>query len=177
MPEIEYHDKRRCHVFKCAAHSCKHKLLGRTCLTSTMASGSTEAARDRPIKSLLETGSIKTAFTQKGKGKVTYSHHQHTHAKTRGFNNLMETGHPEYYLPSPSTVSCDVKQVFIKTCKHIANMLQNYDGELNFATDAWTSPNHRAFVAILVHLEHEGQPLAMILNIVEVSKVKQLTIN
>ncbi|KAG2746211.1 hypothetical protein P692DRAFT_20640845, partial [Suillus brevipes Sb2] len=47
---------------------------------------------------------------------------------------------------------------------------QNYDGELNFATDAWTSPNHRAFMAISVHLEHEGQPLAMILDIVEVSK-------
>jgi hypothetical protein len=43
---------------------------------------------------------------------------------------------------------------------------------LNFTTDAWTSPNHRAYVAVSVHLEHEGQPLSMILDIVEVSKVK-----
>jgi hypothetical protein len=46
-----------------------------------------------------------------------------------------------------------------------------YDGELNFATDTWTSPNHWAYVVVSVHLEHEGQPLVMILNIVEVAKV------
>ena len=28
--------------------------------------------------------------------------------------------------------------------------VKEYDGELNFATDAWTSPNHRAFMAITV---------------------------
>jgi hypothetical protein len=52
---------------------------------------------------------------------------------------------------------------------------QNYDGELNFATDAWTSPNHRAYVAVSVHLQHEGQPLSMILDIIEVAKVGTLT--
>jgi hypothetical protein len=41
---------------------------------------------------------------------------------------------------------------------------------LNFATDAWTSPNQRAYVAITVHLEHDGQPIAMLLDIVEVAK-------
>lgn len=52
----------------------------------------------------------------------------------------------------------------------ITNLLQEYDGKLNFATDAWTSPNHKAFVALTVHLEHEGKPLAMLLDIVEVAK-------
>jgi len=42
---------------------------------------------------------------------------------------------------------------------------------LNFATDAWTSPNHKAFVAVSVHLEHEGKPLAMVLDVVEVAQV------
>jgi hypothetical protein len=42
---------------------------------------------------------------------------------------------------------------------------------LNFATDAWTSPNHKAFVAVSVHLEHQGKPLAMVLDVVEVAQV------
>ena len=46
---------------------------------------------------------------------------------------------------------------------------KNYDGCLNFATDTWTSPNQRAFVAITVHLEHEGEPLSMLLDVVEVA--------
>jgi hypothetical protein len=41
---------------------------------------------------------------------------------------------------------------------------------LNFATDAWTSPNQRAFVAITVHLEHQGEPISMLLDVVEVAK-------
>lgn len=45
---------------------------------------------------------------------------------------------------------------------------------LNFATDAWTSPNHRAFVAITVHLEHEGEPISLLLDVVEVAKVSHL---
>ena len=47
---------------------------------------------------------------------------------------------------------------------------KNYDVRLNFATDAWTSPNQRAYVAITVHLEHKGEPISMLLDIVEVSK-------
>lgn len=89
----------------------------------------------------------------------------------RGFQCLMKMGHPEYYIPSPSTVSRDVKLVFVNVRKGIAKMLQTYNGELNFATDVWTSPNHKAFVAVSVHLEHEGEPLAMLLDIIEVEKV------
>ena len=42
----------------------------------------------------------------------------------RGFRSLMKTGRPEYYLPSCSTVSRDVKEVFIRVRKRIAKMLQ-----------------------------------------------------
>jgi hypothetical protein len=82
----------------------------------------------------------------------------------------MKTGRPEYHIPSPSTISQDVKLVFANVRQRIAQMLQTYDGDINFATDGWTSPNHKAFVAITVHLEYEGEPLAMLLNIVEVAK-------
>ncbi len=49
--------------------------------------------------------------------------------------------------------------------------MQNYDGNLHFVTDAWTSTNHKAFVAVTVHLEHDGVPLVFLLDIVEVAKV------
>lgn len=47
---------------------------------------------------------------------------------------------------------------------------QEYDGELNFATDAWTSPNQKAMVAFTVHFEHQGAPMTMVLDVVEVAK-------
>ncbi|KIK40528.1 hypothetical protein CY34DRAFT_87177, partial [Suillus luteus UH-Slu-Lm8-n1] len=84
---------------------------------------------------------------------------------------LMKTGWPEYYIPSPSTVSRDVKLVFVNIRKCIVRMLQTYNWELNFATDAWTSLNHKVFIAMLVHFEYNGEPLAILLDIVEVAKV------
>jgi hypothetical protein len=41
-----------------------------------------------------------------------------------GFQSLMKTGRPMYYIPSASTVSRDVKKVFIKVRAKVANMLQ-----------------------------------------------------
>lgn len=81
----------------------------------------------------------------------------------------MKTGRPDYYIPSPSTVSRDVRLVFAQVRKRMAKMLQEYEGKLNFATDVWTSPNHKAYVAVSVHLEHDGQPLSFILDIVGVT--------
>ncbi|KAG0698044.1 hypothetical protein DFH29DRAFT_810877, partial [Suillus ampliporus] len=212
-PSIEYTNGRRSHVFKCMGKSCnqcvRHYLdKGDAKSTSNMAkhvkrcwgeiayeaaqeAKTAASARESIVGSILTTGSITSLFERKGKGKVTYSHRQHTKSETkaeivrwvseslrpfevvndRGFKSLMKTGQPEYYLPSPSTVSRDVKLVFANVRKRIARMLRDYDGDLNFATDVWTSPNHKAFVAVSVHLEHEGQPLAMLLDIVEVAKV------
>jgi len=41
---------------------------------------------------------------------------------------------------------------------------------LNFTTDAWTSPNHKEYVAFTVHFEHEGEPMSMLLDLVEVAE-------
>ena len=41
---------------------------------------------------------------------------------------------------------------------------------MSFATDTWTSPNQQAYIAITIHLEHNGEPLSMLLDIVEVVK-------
>jgi hypothetical protein len=49
--------------------------------------------------------------------------------------------------------------------------LQEHPGCVHFATDAWTSPNHHAFVAWTVHLHHNSHVLAFVLDIVEVPEV------
>ena len=47
---------------------------------------------------------------------------------------------------------------------------QDYDGALNFATDAWTSPNHKAYVTVTVHFQRDGVLVAMLLDLVEVAE-------
>jgi len=42
----------------------------------------------------------------------------------RGFQVLMKTGRPEYYIPSRHTVARDVHMVFAHTRSQIAKMLQ-----------------------------------------------------
>jgi hypothetical protein len=51
-----------------------------------------------------------------------------------------------------------------------SKLLQEHVGALSFATDAWTSPNHKAYVAVTVHFENKGIPVAMLLDIVEVAR-------
>jgi hypothetical protein len=45
---------------------------------------------------------------------------------------------------------------------------------LNFVTDTWTSLNHKAFVAVSVHFKHKGEPMCIILDVVEVAQVRCL---
>jgi len=47
---------------------------------------------------------------------------------------------------------------------------QEYDGALSFGTDAWTSPNNKAYVAVTVHFERNGKSMCLLLDIVEVAK-------
>lgn len=122
-----------------------------------------DGARDILTNSKLRDGTITAEFKRIGKGKVTYSHRQHTKTEARyallplnpltlngvcraeivrwvaeskrpfkivtdrGFRSLMKTGRPEYSLPSPETVSRDVKKVFVRVRKRIAKMLQVCD--------------------------------------------------
>ena len=88
----------------------------------------------------------------------------------RGFLKLMKTGRPDIYVPSADTLSRDVKTVFVQCRQRMSRMLKEYKGALSFATDAWTSPNHKPYVAVTVHLEHSGKPLSMLLDIVEVAR-------
>ncbi|KIY61150.1 hypothetical protein CYLTODRAFT_335442, partial [Cylindrobasidium torrendii FP15055 ss-10] len=46
-----------------------------------------------------------------------------------------------------------------------------YDGDIHFATDTWTSANHRAFVAITAHLLVDAKPKSIILDFFEVPEL------
>ncbi|KAF5377290.1 hypothetical protein D9615_006461 [Tricholomella constricta] len=144
--------------------------------------------RDQRGEPKLRSDDITVSFKQVRKGRVTFSTRNLTKTesrveyvrwiseslrsfnivKDRGFITLMKSGRPGTYIPSPSTISRDVKLVFEKTRQRIAKILQKHDGKLNFATDAWTSPNHRAFIAITVHIEQNGEPFFLLLDFVEV---------
>ncbi|KAF8131085.1 hypothetical protein EV363DRAFT_1165668, partial [Boletus edulis] len=207
IPAIREINGRRVHEFTCSARGCKVKVRryldtldarstsnmrkhvkgcwGTDALEAADSAKDVDEARTKIAGSILRDGSITAAFERKGKGKISYSHRQHTRVEMslrpfnivadRGFQSLMKTGRPEYYLPSPATVSRDVKLVFVHTRQRIAKMLREYSGRINFTTDAWTSPNHHAFVAFAAHLEHKGALLTFPLDVVEVSKVKTLT--
>ena len=105
----------------------------------------------------------------------------------RGFQSLMRTGRPECYIPSPEILSRDVKSVFVHVRARVAKGLQvrwvssykglitypvlkEYDGKFNFAVDSWSSPNHKAYVAMTIHFECAGKPFSMLLDIVEVAE-------
>src|SRR5215472_1696073 len=70
-------------------------------------------------------------------------------------------------LPAPNTLSRDIKAAFEVCRERIGKLLRAHPGMLHFATDAWTSPNHRAFVAWTVHFEYQGHMLALLLDIAE----------
>ncbi|KAJ7447000.1 hypothetical protein FB451DRAFT_1054786, partial [Mycena latifolia] len=92
-------------------------------------------------------------------------------AADRGFRYLMRSGRPTMWIPSPSTIARDVKVLFQKTRERIRDRLHGRDGCVSLATDAWTSPNHRAFVAVTGHWEENGEKVDCLLDFVEVPEV------
>jgi hypothetical protein len=116
-PVIEYVDSRRCHSFQCAAKSCKHKSRGVRRYLDTgdakstgnmrkhakrcwgdeiVASGdkakSAKELRATTVKGILDPQSITAAFERSGKGKITYSHRQHTKTEARSAHTFFVDG-------------------------------------------------------------------------------------
>ncbi|KAJ7443754.1 hypothetical protein B0H11DRAFT_1747851 [Mycena galericulata] len=91
--------------------------------------------------------------------------------KDRVYRKLMKSGRPSSYIPSPSTVARDVKVLFEKTRERFKRRFQNTPACISLATDAWTSPNHHAYVAVSGHWEENGQRRNCLLDFVEVPKV------
>ncbi|EIW54245.1 uncharacterized protein TRAVEDRAFT_132125, partial [Trametes versicolor FP-101664 SS1] len=188
-PTIEYvgPTARRALTFKCAARGCGvsvNRFLDKKDQASTSNlqchmkccwghdtvreaknAKNVDEVRDKIVGSLLRDGSITEAFERKT-GMVTYSHRAHTH---RALLLLLKTGRPGYFVPSPSTVSRDLKVVFARTHNRIAKVLQEYEGNLHFASDESSAPNHRAFMAITVHFVVDGKPVCLLLDFIEVA--------
>ena len=74
-------------------------------------------------------------------------------------------------LPSAMTISRDIQSSFTLCRARIAKLLRDHPGKIHFATDTWTSPNHRAFAAWTVHFEHQGHMLVFLLDVIEVPEV------
>jgi hypothetical protein len=55
-------------------------------------------------------------------------------------------------------------------CQHTNSAHQERNGKLSFATDAWTLPNHKVYMAVTVHFENKGVPVSMLLDLVEVAR-------
>jgi hypothetical protein len=102
---------------------------------------------------------------------VTESNRPVNIVNDRELCDLLTAGRPSINLPSNDTISKDIDAAFKKCRDHIAKLLQEHPGRLHFATDAWTSPNHCAFLAWTVHLEYEGEMLSFLLDIVELAEV------
>lgn len=252
-PRIEYVEGRHCHVFECAAGQCRaqngrdvrrflnkgdgnstgnlHRhakcCWGEEAVESAAATRDLAGAREILEKSKLCDGSITSEFARIGKGKVTFSHRQHTKTESRYVTYLLSWSwnwfdllslpkgrdHPlgrrkqvtfqdcqrsrfrEPYEDWPTRVFHTFTWNSLSWCKEgvcactpvhcqtsagqISFNLsrswnsweqnQEHDGALSFATDAWTSPNDKAFVAVTVHFEQKGVPVSFLLDLVELA--------
>lgn len=104
-PKIVAVNGRKAHEFKCQAKGCKSSVRRfldkadahstgnmrkhvRSCWGADVLQAADDAkdaneVRCKIVGSVLRDGSITAAFERKGKGKITYSHRQHTRAETR----------------------------------------------------------------------------------------------
>ncbi|KAJ7670459.1 hypothetical protein B0H17DRAFT_844915, partial [Mycena rosella] len=89
----------------------------------------------------------------------------------REFKFILGAGRPEYRLPGRRTVSRDLNASYERCRTFVEQLLKEHPGRLSFGTDAWTSPNHRAFVVWTVHLHHKGELVSFPLDIFEVPEV------
>ncbi|KAF5371119.1 hypothetical protein D9758_004308 [Tetrapyrgos nigripes] len=149
---------------------------------------SVEAAVKGVSEAKTTQNSIFSMFAGLGDKVVSISHRMHTNPERRAavvrwvtesccptnivedwkLCELMLAGRPQASFPHRKCVAEDVRIAFEYSSERIKSLLQEYPGQLSFTTDAWTSPNHRAFVAWTVQLQHQGKPLVFLLDIFEV---------
>lgn len=62
------------------------------------------------------------------------------------------------------------RYAFVSAIKCTRGLLyaQKHPGEINLATDCWTAPNHRAFLALYAFYDHDGKHEVLLLDMKEV---------
>ncbi|KAJ7798095.1 hypothetical protein B0H14DRAFT_3492909 [Mycena olivaceomarginata] len=147
-------DGSRYHLFKCASIRCQnngpkgeHEDHAIRCFGQNIVDA---AVRGDTTKN--PDGLIFAAFARAGQRPVDVTHRAHTNAEARAHivQWVTEASRPPYLVEDRGF------------------LFKEHPGQLSFATDAWTSPNHRAFVAWTVHLPLDGNPLSFLLDIIEV---------
>ena len=78
---------------------------------------------DRIVRSILRNGSITTAFKHNTKGKITYSHRQHTRAKTRCVFLFQIHFWSELFLTEQRSFVG-----FLRTCAHLILSMTGHSG-------------------------------------------------
>ncbi len=69
-------------------------------------------------------------------------------------------------VPSASTVSRDVKEVWAISKKEVASFLQQLKCAIHIAFDGWTAPNVLSFLGVVVSFEHQGALISLLLDFV-----------
>ncbi|KAF9046075.1 hypothetical protein BDZ89DRAFT_942339, partial [Hymenopellis radicata] len=90
----------------------------------------------------------------------------------RAFKKLMKTGRPSAYIPHPTTVSRDTKTLFAKTRRCLAKHFKTLQSCIQIILDAWTSPNHKAFVSYSAQWEEDGHIVSTVLDFCELGEVR-----
>ena len=84
---------------------------------------------------------------------------------------LLSAGCPFINLPSHMTCSRDIIAAYKEAHKVVTKLLQEMPSYLHFDTDAWTSPNHCAFIVWMVQFEFQGEIVNFLLEIIKVPEV------
>ena len=127
------------------------KCFGKDAVKAAMDVKYLKKARDvmKDKVGLRRSGSIAVAFQWASTEKITYlttpastlevrvnhvgwmceSKRPFAIAKDGGYHRNMKTGHPHQYIPSPETISRDVRVVFVEACKHMSRLLKVHHQE------------------------------------------------
>ncbi|KAJ7193026.1 hypothetical protein B0H12DRAFT_1039476, partial [Mycena haematopus] len=122
-------------------------------------------ARMKGVEAQAQDGSIFAAFANASARPAVASD------QDREFKYILGAERPEFRLPGRRTVARDLRAAYERSRTYVQTLLKEYPGRLSFGTDAWTSPNHRAFLAWVVHLQHEGELLSFPIDVYEVPEV------
>ena len=90
---------------------------------------------------------------------IAESKHPFAIVKDRGFRELIKTGHPEYWLPSPATVSRDVKHVFVSMRSLVASKLKVSLLTYSRIADTNTKMRRHSMVAWTLLPTHRPPPM------------------
>ncbi len=69
-------------------------------------------------------------------------------------------------VPSASTASHDVKEVFAMSKAEVGVYLQRQKSAIHIAFDGWTAPNVLSFLGVVVSFEHNGEMVSFLLDFI-----------